>query len=109
MSQRKLQKPYPQRRSQMRTTTTKQPTKMVNKKQQTAVDFYRTGILELNVNLVNGKIDADEWYFLETDLFEEAKEMENLKQAKEVENQKLKDMYLKGIANYDPTNGGGKK
>jgi hypothetical protein len=93
----------------MRTTTTKQPTKMINKKQQTAVDFYRTGILQLNVSLVNGKINADEWYYLEADLFEQAKEMENIEQAKEVENQKLKDMYLKGIANYDPTNGGGKK
>ncbi len=51
MSQRKLQKPYPQRRSQMRTTTTKQPTKMVNKKQQTAVEWLEQEMLKPNLSM----------------------------------------------------------
>ena len=35
--------------------------------------------------------------------FDNEKQIEWFKQAKEMEKQQLKEMYLKGIENYDPT------
>jgi hypothetical protein len=60
----------------------------------TALEWYDTQIWALQIRLEKKEICLGEY---------EVKKVELFKQAKEMEKEQLKEMYLKGIENYDPT------
>jgi succinylglutamate desuccinylase len=45
-------------------------------KKQTAVEYYRRGILQLNVYIADHKIDVSEFESVEAELFEQAKQID---------------------------------
>lgn len=63
-------------------------------KQQTAVEWLNDKILGLDVEFDMTLISRETYWI---------KRKEILEQAKKMESQQMKEMYLKGIENYDPT------
>ncbi len=49
-------------------------------KKQTPVEYYRKGMLQLNVYIADHKIDVSEFESVEAELFEKAKQMEKEQQ-----------------------------
>jgi len=62
--------------------------------QQTAVEWLEQHIKELETKLFNFKVSPLESPTIREGLY---------KQAKQMEKEQMKEMYLKGIENYDPT------
>jgi hypothetical protein len=60
----------------------------------TAVEWYAEQEIKLTLDFISKKINDFEYGI---------KKLRLIDQAKEMENQQLKEMYLKGIENYDPT------
>jgi hypothetical protein len=60
-------------------------------KKQTAVEYYRRGILQLNVYIADHKIDVSEFESVEAELFEQAKQMEK---------EHITDSYIEGHSIY---------
>jgi hypothetical protein len=62
--------------------------------QQTAVEWFHKETWKLKIKLEKQEISIGEYAVIYGELFERAKQMEQ---------EQLKEMYLKGIENYDPT------
>ena len=62
--------------------------------QQTAVEWFHKETWKLKIKLEKQEISIGEYAVIYGELFEQAKQMEQ---------EQLKEMYLKGIENYDPT------
>jgi hypothetical protein len=63
-------------------------------KKQTAVEWYANASHELIVKKNNGEITNTDFLIMHHNLFYEAQKMEK---------EQMKEMYVKGIKNYDPT------
>jgi hypothetical protein len=66
----------------------------VTMSKQTAVEWYANASHELIVKKNNGEITNTDFLIMHHNLFYEAQKMEK---------EQMKEMYVKGIKNYDPT------